>query len=85
MSQIKPHGERILVRVLRSEASTASGLVVSSGETESMKWGLVESGTADILKGSQALFSIFQAVEVDPADKDLVVVKVADVIATRID
>lgn len=84
---IKPIGERILLRLIKTEEKTASGIILSSSSTndivntgEVIAIGNLEK-TVDIKVGNKVIYTKFAGTEVKDGDEKFLIINVEDILA----
>ncbi len=92
--KLKPLGDRLIVRAIEEEETTASGLVLPDTAKEKPQKGSVvavgdgrwdEDGTKrlplDVKKGDEVLYSKYGGTEIKVDGEDLLVLRESDVLA----
>ena len=92
--KLKPLGDRLIVRAIEEEETTASGLVLPDTAKEKPQKGLViavgagkfdEDGEKriplDVSEGDEVLYSKYGGTEVNVEDEELLVLRESDVLA----
>jgi chaperonin GroES len=90
--KLKPLGDRVLVKPMEEEATTASGIVLpdtakekpQKGEVLAVGDGKVEDGKRiklDVSKGDEVLYSKYGGTEITVEGEDLLVLRESDVLA----
>ena len=92
--KLKPLGDRLIVRAIEEEETTASGIVLPDTAKEKPQKGKVvavgdgrwdEDGEKriplDVAEGDEVLYSKYGGTEVTVEDEDLLVLKESDVLA----
>ena len=89
---IKPLGERILIKMIESEETTKSGIILSSGAKERPQIAeVLEVGPGEIVdgknvemkikKGDKVIVNKYAGTEIKYEGEELIIVKQSDVLA----
>ena len=89
---IKPLGERVLIKMIESEETTKSGIILSSGAKEKPQIAeVLEVGSGEtvdgktvemkVKKGYKVIVNKYSGTEIKYEGEDLIIVKQSDVLA----
>jgi len=86
---VKPLGERLVIKMVQAEEKTKSGIVLTGtakekpqiAEVLALGSKLIEENKNDVKVGDRVIFSKFAGTEVKIDNEELIVIKLADVLA----
>ena len=89
---IKPLGDRVLIKMIESEETTKSGIILSSGAKERPQIAeVIEVGPGEVVdgkteemkvkKGDKVIVNKYSGTEIKYEGEDLIIVKQSDVLA----
>lgn len=86
---VKPLGERLVIKMVQAEEKTKSGIVLTGtakekpqvAEVLALGSKLIEDNKNDVKVGDRVIFSKFAGTEVKIDGEELIVIKLADVLA----
>jgi chaperonin GroES len=84
MMKLKPLGDRLIVRAIEEEATTASGIVLPDTAKEKPQKGKVVAvgdGRFDDAEGDEVLYSKYGGTEISFDGEDFLVLRESDVLA----
>ncbi|NLW52148.1 MAG: co-chaperone GroES [Tissierellia bacterium] len=88
--RLKPLGDRVVLKSIKSEEITASGILMSAGREEKPDYAqIVEIAkgleNSELKIGDKVIYSKFAGNTVKDKDEELIVIKVEDILAIVID
>lgn len=86
---VKPLGERLVIKMVKAEEKTKSGIVLAGSAKEkpqvaevlALGTKIIEDNKNEVKIGDKVIFSKFSGTEVKIDGEDLIVIKLADVLA----